>query len=139
LHSRTINCAIALKSNNDKNGIDYITGSEDGTLKWFQWDAVNQRILCIQNMENHLSSVRSVCIIQNVSNRTIVFSGGGRSQLCIYSLGRLMWHNNVSHITCVIFPIEFYLRPDNVLMLHSRLCQPENGTNQGDYSCENSV
>ncbi|ODN01543.1 WD repeat-containing protein 6, partial [Orchesella cincta] len=85
LHCRTINCAIEHKTS-ERNGIDYFTGSEDGTLKWFQWDVANQRILCIQNMQNHLSSVRSVCVVKDVSNRTLVFSGGGRSQLCIYSL-----------------------------------------------------
>lgn len=69
------------------NVIDYISGSEDGSLKWFQWDSKNQNILSVDSMENHVSSVRSVWKITAMSNQTFLFAGGGRSQLCIYKLG----------------------------------------------------
>ncbi len=69
------------------NVIDYISGSEDGSLKWFQWDSKNQNILSVDSMENHVSSVRSAWKITTMSNQTFLFAGGGRSQLCIYKLG----------------------------------------------------
>lgn len=67
------------------NVIDYISGSEDGSLKWFQWDSKNQNILSVDSMENHVSSVRSVWKITAMSNQTFLFAGGGRSHVsCVF-------------------------------------------------------
>lgn len=79
-HSKSCNVTIVLRIDKEC-GTLLISGGDDNVLKFSRLQ--NGQFSHIDDMSLHISSVKCVSVLRKESNSYLVFSAGGRAQICV--------------------------------------------------------
>lgn len=82
-HSKSCNHVICLPWDRCKENVLLISGGDDNLLKFSQFIQKSNQINHIEDMVQHVSNIRSICVMRIESNKWFVFSAGGRAQICV--------------------------------------------------------
>lgn len=79
-HSKSCNVASVLRIDSEY-GTLLVSGGDDNVLKFNRLQ--DEQLTHIQDMTLHISSVKCVSVLRKELNRYLVFSAGGRAQICV--------------------------------------------------------